>query len=500
MPSISKQVLTAASFLLATQTSATVYLAPEQDVNLPSSGAASNPLTSLGANGPYFTGPNVNGVSRDIPEGCKVDQVAYVTRHGSRFPDTGAYNEWVALYEKIGNATFEAQGSLAFLRDWKPVLTNPKAQIAQESITGYKEAYDMGYTLRTRYPDLYQYGTPFISWANLYPRVVQTAQNFVRGFLGHLAGSLGTVVAVNSTGSPDAFFDSLAPSDLCPAFSDEQGGNYTTTWDSIYLPPITARLNALLTGDLNLTTSDVSIFPYLCGFESQITGVLSPFCGVFTDDELERYEYRQTLRYYYGTGPGTGLPSAVMLPFLNSLVDILSRGPGISGTTFNGTTFELPRIITAFLNDGQLTELGAGTGVWDDQKSLPATYIPSDRKYKASNFVTMRGTVALERMVCEGPSNSTSSHFSNSTSPAGDNTFVRILLNDAVYPLPSCKSGPGSSCLLSAYATYVADKLEGKGSFYNNCNVTNPAISSSGVKGASFFTDLGSSWLSSVAP
>jgi hypothetical protein len=36
------------------------------------------------------------------------------------------------------------------LEDWKPVLTNPAAQISQESTTGYKEAYDLGYQLRTR--------------------------------------------------------------------------------------------------------------------------------------------------------------------------------------------------------------------------------------------------------------------------------------------------------------------------------------------------------------
>lgn len=39
---------------------------------------------------------------------------------------------------------------MAFFHTWKPVLTNPAAQIAQESTTGYKEAHDMGYQLRTR--------------------------------------------------------------------------------------------------------------------------------------------------------------------------------------------------------------------------------------------------------------------------------------------------------------------------------------------------------------
>ena len=46
-------------------------------------------------------GPNVNGIENIIPENCYVEQVAYVVRHGSRYPDSSAYNEWVALYKKV---------------------------------------------------------------------------------------------------------------------------------------------------------------------------------------------------------------------------------------------------------------------------------------------------------------------------------------------------------------------------------------------------------------
>jgi hypothetical protein len=172
-------------------------------------------------------------------------------------------------------------------------------------------------------------------------------------------------------------------------------------WNDLYLPPILARLEALIDGNLTFTTTDVSIMPYLCGFESQITGTLSPWCSVFTDAELKQYEYAQDLRYYYGTGPGVDLASKMMLPYLNSLVGILSEGPGVNGTFANGTTYTLPNIITAFMNDGQITELGAATGIWDDTISLGnGTSIPDDYTYIASHFVTMRGTVAFERLNC----------------------------------------------------------------------------------------------------
>ena len=106
------------------------------------------------------------------------------------------------------------------------MLTNPPVQIAQQSPTGFKEAYDMGYRLRTKYPHLYDAGTTFISWANLYPRVVATARNFVRGFLGESADTLGKVISIDAKGGPDALFNSLGPSDQCPNFKDLNGGSY----------------------------------------------------------------------------------------------------------------------------------------------------------------------------------------------------------------------------------------------------------------------------------
>ena len=87
--------------LLATSASAQVFLSPADDILLPPSKTAKEPLKWLGGNSPYFAGPNVNGVENVIPEGCVVDQVAYVARHGSRYPDTGAYNEWTTLYAKV---------------------------------------------------------------------------------------------------------------------------------------------------------------------------------------------------------------------------------------------------------------------------------------------------------------------------------------------------------------------------------------------------------------
>ncbi|KAK7741055.1 hypothetical protein SLS53_005120 [Cytospora paraplurivora] len=523
-----------------------LLLAPTNDINLPANETASEPLRWLGANSPWFAGPNVYNVSSDVPENCYVDQAAYVVRHGSRYPDSGAYKGWVDMQERFSSGDYTPTGSISFIKDWKTVLTDPDLQIAMESATGAKEAHDLGYTLRTRYPQLYNEGDDFYVWANNYTRVLQTAQFFVQGYLGFTSSTYGSVVSVTSTGYTENIGNSLSPSDQCPDFYDSSGGDYATEWADVYIPPIKERLEALIQGNFTFEDNDISQIPYLCGFESQITGQLSPWCGVFTDYELQQYEYANDIRYYYGLGPGTDLEQTMMVPYLNALVGLLEQGPGINGTAADGSEFTLPSLLTTFLNDGQLAELVTASGVFDDEPAFSGTEFDPDRLFIASHFVTMRGTIAFERLNCavdpssgSGSSGSsppgsgsggwnssltlstrtktasatgTGGHIPYPTGAAAhilsrrfenttytNQTYVRIRLNDAVYTLPFCKDGPGQSCLLSDYAKYVSDKYAAEGNWVENCNVTT-AGAPTAVQGASFYTDLTSPWLQELNP
>ncbi|OTB16807.1 hypothetical protein K445DRAFT_316285 [Daldinia sp. EC12] len=473
---------------------ATQYLAPAQDINFPSSGSATNPLQWLGANGPWYAGPNVFGISPEPPQGCHVDRAAYISRHGSRYPDQGAYDGWVSMYERFRISNYTTSGSLSFLPNWQPVLEDPASQIGMENPTGVKEALDLGYTLRTRYPGLYREGDDFMVWANNYTRVLQTASTFVRGYLGVAASQKGSIISVTSRGFPAGVGDSLAPSDMCPNFKDSEGGEYKSTWDAIWIPPVQDRLQKLIKGNLSLTASDISQIPYLCGFESHITGRLSPWCDVLTDEELKQYEYSNDLRYYYGIGPGTDLPKKMMTPFLNTLVGILQNGTS-TGTGTNGSTFDIPKLLVSFLNDGQLTELVTASGVFDEQPALSPTKKDDSRLWVGSRYVSMRGTIAFERLNC-----ATKGDDEPGAYPADglNDTYIRIKLNDAVYPVPSCNDGPGSSCKLSDYVRYVAEKYAAEGDWITNCNVTVTKDTPTTVKGASFFTDISKPWVKRI--
>ncbi|KAF2845550.1 acid phosphatase-like protein [Plenodomus tracheiphilus IPT5] len=449
-------------------------------------GAAGSVLQHLGGNAQWLPGPEVTAISSDIPSGCKVDLAAFFSRHGSRYPDTGAYAEWTSLYQRLqASAPLQVNDTkLDFLKTWKPVLSHPERQIAQLSPTGYKELHEMGSTWRLRYPDLYEYNTPFTMWANWYkssPRVRDSARLFAQGFLGPNATELATIYALNSS-DPRSWMNSLATSDLCTAYADEGGSPYKDEWDDVYLPPIRARLNAKIRGDFNFTEQDVSIIPYLCGFETQITGRQSPFCDILTEDEILQYEYAQDLRYWYGTGLGSDIEKYQMLPVVDMVTRRFKDGPDVIYENGN-STFSPPKIMASFSNDGQINQIIAATGVFDGEPQLPGDRILPNRLFRASRLTPMRGTVAFERLSCSPSSTYTSYAYPQGRS--NNQTYMRIRFNEVVYPVFGCTSGPGSSCPLSQYEAIIGKKLTTAGSLTKLCNTTNPSFS--GQPRADFF-------------
>ncbi|KAL6704834.1 hypothetical protein ACN47E_007517 [Coniothyrium glycines] len=428
----------------------------------------------LGGNAQWGPGPEVTGISPDVPHGCSIDLAAFFSRHGSRYPDTGAYNEWTDLHERIQVARpFDVVDKrLEFLQSWQPVLSYPDLQIGQLSTTGYKELHTMGATWRLRYPHLYEYNAPFVMWANWYksgPRVRDSARLFAQGFLGPNATELATIYALNSS-DPRSWMNSLATSDLCKAYSDEGGSPYKDQWDAIYLPPIRARLNAMIKGAFNFTQYDISIIPYLCGFETQITGSRSPFCELLTRDEILQYEYSQDLRYWYGTGLGTDIEKLQMLPIVDMVVRRFLDGPNARYGSDNSSVV-LPNIMAAFSNDGQINQIIAALGIFDDEPPLPSNMTVPNRRFRASRLVRMRGTVAFERLSC--PQTSTNHTYGYQKNSSDSENYIRIRLNDVVYPVVGCDNGPGSSCPLWQYQDIIRAKLTQAGSFTDLCNVTN---------------------------
>lgn len=201
-------------------------------------------------------------------------------------------------------------------------------------------------------------------FANNYPRTISSAQLFLHGYLGPQASAHGTVAVVTSS-NPLSLSNSLAPSDLCPMYHDNSDP-WATQWDAIYLPPILERVQKLIKGDLKLQQSEIALGMYLCGFESQITGKKSEWCGVWREQEVRGYEYRQDLRYWYGNGSGAGVSGSMMVEYLGDMVAWLDNG-------------EDEGLKVAFTHDGQINQLASALGVFDGHAALNPRKIMENR-------------------------------------------------------------------------------------------------------------------------
>ena len=171
-----------------------------------------------------------------------------------------------------------------------------------------------------------------------------------------------------------------------------------------------------------------------------------------------------------------------MLPVIAGLVQRFVDGPDVTYKTSNNGTFKPNNVIANFANDGQINQILAGIGVFDNEPPLPANRTLPERKFRVSRFVTMRGTVALERLSC-----SAAAHTGYSTGNATSETYVRVKLNDVVYPVANCASGPGESCPLGQYQRIIEGKMDAVGDFKTACNSTNDAFAAKPT--ATFFKD-----------
>lgn len=139
-------------------------------------------------------------------------------------------------------------------------------------------------------------------------RVIESAQWFAQGYFGRAWTNLSSS-AFSTLSEDNVTVSWITPmvrytilfwrrysalcrivkwQDTCPKWQYAYGGNATTTWGAVYLPPITRRLNALLPG-VGLTDADTHGALYACAYDYAAHGV-SPWCGAFTAHELADFE------------------------------------------------------------------------------------------------------------------------------------------------------------------------------------------------------------------
>ncbi|KAI2637097.1 phosphoglycerate mutase-like protein [Hypomontagnella submonticulosa] len=386
-------------------------------------------------------------ISASIPQGCQVNFVQLLSRHGARDPTehkSGSYGE---LIDRIHNSVDDYGKDYKFIKNYKYTLGAD-----QLTLYGEQQMIDSGLKFYERYQHLASTNLPFIR-ASGQERVVESAQNWTQGFhkarLADKHSNTPDTYPYNILILPesDGFNNSLSP-DLCPAFEDNRNDSHDEqkTWISKFVPALSERLNRNLPG-ANFSAEDTIYMMDLCPFNTvaNAKGKLSKFCYLFTVDEWHDYDYYQSLGKWYDYGNGSPLGPTQGVGFVNELVARLTGEPVVDHTTTNSTldgsesTFPLHRALYAdFSHDNDMMDIYGALGLYNSTDPLPGDHRVSAQEAKgfsASWAVPFAARLYVEKMTCGG----------------SKEEFVRILVNDRVIPLQNCGADEFGRCTLSSF-------------------------------------------------
>lgn len=376
------------------------------------------------------------------PDDCEISQVNVIERHGARYPTNGATERILEALAQFDNVTEFTDAKAAFLANYSYDLG-----VSTLIRAGAEESYDAGAEIFARYNALVSDDAiPFVR-ASGSDRVVDSATNWTAGFSAASDYFFNpTLNLIISEELNDTLDDAM-----CPNVGDSDA--QTDQWTSIFAAPIVERLNSAAIG-ANLTATNIYNLMSMCSFDTLAKETPSPFCDLFTEDEFEGFAYVGDLDKYYGTGYGQELGRVQGVGYINELIARLTGEAVVDNTQTNRTldssneTFPLDRTIYAdFSHDNQMIAIYSAMGLFPQTTALDPTSPDASRTWRAANLVPFAARMVTERLAC------------------GEETYVRVLVNDALQPLEFCGSGDGT-CTLDAFVESQAyARNNGEGDF-----------------------------------
>lgn len=156
----------------------------------------------------------------------------------------------------------------------------------------FNRLFDSGTLHQYMYGHLYpNNGSKIVARSTTQDRMTQSAEYFLAGFFGLDWTKNATLVLAieNSTGVWNNTLAGYYNCNNSNAFVNQGGTNATNAWAKIYLADATKRLAKEAPG-FNWTVTDTYNAQSLCAYETVALGY-SAFCGLFTYEEWEGYEY-----------------------------------------------------------------------------------------------------------------------------------------------------------------------------------------------------------------
>ncbi|CAE6337214.1 unnamed protein product [Rhizoctonia solani] len=283
-------------------------------------------------------------------------------------------------------------------------------------------------------------------------RMLESSINFAYGFFGNpIEGQYQQLIMSEHPG----FNNTISPWDTCKnanitakAF---RGSPLVRQWAGIYLENAVTRFQAMAPA-VDWLLEHVYAAQKTCAYETVALG-FSEFCGLFTKEEWEGFDYSLDLAFWYNDAYGSPVGQALGLGWVSELVARLTHSPiEVHNTTTNATMhdsirFPLNQSIyvdstheTVFLNI--MTALNLTNFASDGQ--LPPTHILPNRKFKSSKIAPFATNMQVQLLSC-------ASH---------PEPQIRLIINDGVTPLTTVRGCPQDKDGMCPLDTFVDAQKE----------------------------------------
>ncbi|KIK52824.1 hypothetical protein GYMLUDRAFT_207686 [Collybiopsis luxurians FD-317 M1] len=391
------------------------------------------------------------------PDTCRVTGLHLLHRHGARYPTSGS---GVAVFaSKLNKAAdkWTAKGDLVFLNDWT-------YKLGENILTpfGRQQLFDLGISMRLKYGYLLKNFTE----TNTIPvfrtesqdRMLSSALNFAIGFFGYpLEGQYEQSITIEAPG----FNNTLVPHKTCSNANDaaiaSRGRWYVERWAAIYLNQARERLQSQLDG-YELAIEDVLAMQQTCAYETVAIGY-SKFCGLFTREEWEGFDYALDLSFWYNSGPGSPVARVQGAGWVQELLARLEHKRMephehrfSTNSTLNDNPITFPVNQSLYVDATHevvvlniLTALNLSTLAANGP--LPYDHIPENQTWKVSQLAPFSTNVQFQLLECSSPS----------ISPGQQ---IRIIINDAPVPLTGIRGCPEQEDGMCPVDTFVKAQRE----------------------------------------
>ncbi|KAF9075651.1 histidine phosphatase superfamily [Rhodocollybia butyracea] len=345
------------------------------------------------------------------PSGCLINQVHLVQRHGSRYP-TKTQNKVIDdAVKKLKNAVAAKKivgPEFEFLTKFEYAIGPDKE--GQLTRIGLEESYESGRVQYSRYKHLAT--IPLVHTSSI-KRVELSAKEWIKGF--------------EAASVEDAKEIKIPPPNRSKRWCTHKAAKATAktpteAWKKDYLPHI-------LHG-AGLTEDEVHGLMSMCAFHSSIIrssssdSTLSPFCGIFTDDQFKDFAWQSALsKYYIGKG-GIHDDNKYELSPVGFAEILYTR---LLSHKESDTKF-----YADFSHDNEMSGIVQVLGLFPQARDLSSDVRDDSSTWKISEITRFAGRIQVERMTCKA---------------FGNQQLVRVLVNDAVQPLAWCKANKAKNGL-----------------------------------------------------